>query len=95
MSVIPETKWHITGVNFWTEKDGIVVLSDGEAVYWTADAGATWTRSVKQRQWPGFFGVGEGKIIVGIKDSRGIGYSFNGGVTSLPDHSPCRPGCVP
>lgn len=25
--------------------------------------GGTWTRSVKQRQWPSHYGVGEGKII--------------------------------
>ena len=47
MSVIPETKHSITDVAFWTEKDGIVVLSKGEEVYWTADGGGTWTRAVK------------------------------------------------
>ena len=48
---------------------------------------------MKQRQWPGFFGVGEGKIIVGIEeDNRGIGYSFNGGrnFTSRPFNLPAR-----
>ena len=92
MSMIPETKWHITGVKFWTEKDGIVVLSDGEEVYWTADGGGTWTRSVKQRLWPSYVGVGEGKIIVDIKDSGGIGYSFNGGrnFTSRPFTLPAQ-----
>ena len=91
-SVIPETKYQITAVRFWTEKDGIVVLSGGEEVYWTADAGATWARSTKQRQWPGFFGVGEGKIIVGIAESGGAGYSFNGGrtFTSRPLVLPAR-----
>ena len=86
MSVIPETKWGITDVKFWTEKDGIAVLSGGEEVYWTADGGGTWTRSVKQRLWPSYYGVGEGKIIVGVKDGGGIGYSFNGGrnFTSRP-----------
>ena len=91
MSVIPETKWRITEVKFWTEKDGIVVLSNGEEVYWTADGGATWTRSVKQRLWPSLYGVGEGKIIVGLAN-RGIGYSFNGGrnFTSRPFSLPAQ-----
>lgn len=92
MSVVPETKWPLTDVKFWTEKDGIVVLSKGEEVYWTADAGRTWTRSVKQRLWPSLYGVGEGKIIVGVGDSGGIGYSFNGGrnFTSRPFNLPAR-----
>lgn len=92
MSVIPETKWRITEVRFWTEKEGIVVLSRGEEVYWTADGGGTWTRSVKQRLWPSLYGVGEGKIIVGLGDSGGIGYSFNGGrnFTSRPFNLPAR-----
>lgn len=78
-SVIPETKWSITDVQFWTELDGIVVLSGGEATYWTADGGETWTRSVIQRNWPSHTAVGgEGKIIVDVQH-RGIGYSFNGG----------------
>ena len=90
-SMIAETKWGITYLKFWTEKDGIVVLSGGEEVYWTADAGGTWTRSVKQRLWPSFYGVGEGKIIVGI-GHNGIGYSFNGGRTfsSRPFTVPAR-----
>jgi photosystem II stability/assembly factor-like uncharacterized protein len=79
MSVIPETRYHITSLEFWTEKDGIAVLSDGEGIYWTADGGATWTGSVRQRLWPSYYGVGEGKIIVAVKDGGGIGYSFNGG----------------
>jgi photosystem II stability/assembly factor-like uncharacterized protein len=92
MSVIPEAKWGITDVEFWTEKDGIVVLSGGEEVYWTADGGGTWTRSVKQRLWPSKYAVGEGKIIVGIGESREIGYSFNGGrnFTSRPFSLPAR-----
>ncbi len=96
MSVIPETKYGITAVNFWTEKDGIAVLSDGEAVYWTADAGETWTRSVMQRLWPSYYGVGEGKIIVGVKDGGGIVYSFNGGrnFTSRPFNLPASVAAV-
>ncbi len=92
MSVIPETKWRITDVKFWTEKDGIVVLSRGEEVYWTADGGGTWTRSVKQRLWPSLYGVGEGKIIVGVGEGGGIGYSVNGGrnFTSRPFNLPAR-----
>ncbi|MDP2996196.1 MAG: YCF48-related protein [Bryobacterales bacterium] len=92
MSVIPETKWGITDVKFWNEKDGIVVLSKGEEVYWTADGGETWTRSVKQRLWPSSHGVGEGKIIVGVGDDGGIGYSFNGGrnFSSRPFKLPAR-----
>jgi photosystem II stability/assembly factor-like uncharacterized protein len=91
-SVIPETKYDMTDVRFWTDKDGIAVLSAGEEVYWTADGGGTWTRSVKQRQWPSVYGVGEGKIIVGIGESGGIGYSFNGGrnFTSRPMTLPAR-----
>jgi photosystem II stability/assembly factor-like uncharacterized protein len=79
-------------VNFWTEKDGIVVLSGGEEVYWTADAGGTWTRAVKQRLWPSVYGVGEGKIIVGVGTGGGIGYSFNGGrnFTSRPFTLPAQ-----
>jgi photosystem II stability/assembly factor-like uncharacterized protein len=92
MSVIPETKRHITAVTFWTEKDGIVVLEKGEEVHWTGDGGATWTRSVKQRLWPGVHGIGEGKIIVAIGEGGGIGYSFNGGrnFTSRPFALPAR-----
>ncbi len=92
MSVIPETKYQITGVRFWTEQDGIVVLARGEEIYWTGDGGTTWTRSVKQRQWPSHYGVGEGKIIVGVGEAGGIGYSFNGGrnFTSRPFVLPAR-----
>jgi photosystem II stability/assembly factor-like uncharacterized protein len=92
MSVIPETKWSITDVEFWSEKDGIVTLSRGEEIYWTADGGETWTRSVKQRLWPSKHAVGEGKIIVGVGDDGGIAYSFNGGrnFTSRPFTLPAR-----
>ena len=92
MSVIPESKRPITAVRFWTEKDGIVVLAKGEALYWTGDGGTTWTRSVTQRLWPAVHGVGEGKIIVAIGEAGGIGYSFNGGrnFTSRPFALPAR-----
>ncbi len=92
MSVIPESKRPITAVRFWTEKDGIVVMERGEEVYWTSDGGTTWTRSVTQRLWPSAHGVGEGKIIVAIGESGGIGYSFNGGrnFTSRPFVLPAR-----
>ncbi len=92
MSVIPETEWEITDVEFWSEKDGIVVLSRGEEVYWTADGGGTWTRSVKQRLWPSKHAVGEGKIIVAVGPDGGIGYSFNGGrnFSSRPFTLPAR-----
>ncbi len=92
MSVIPETKHSITDVAFWTEKDGIVVLSKGEEVYWTTDGGGTWTRAVKQRLWPSQHAVGEGKIIVGVGEDGGIAYSFNGGrnFTSRPFTLPAR-----
>jgi len=91
-SVLPETKWHITDLNFWTEKDGVVVLARGEEIYWTADGGDTWTRSVKQRLWPSLHGVGEGKIIVSVGEDGGIGYSVNGGrnFTSRPFKLPAR-----
>ena len=90
--MIPETKHQITAVRFWTEKDGIVVLAKGEEIYWTADGGTTWTRSVTQRLWPAVHGVGEGKIIVAIGEDGGIGYSFNGGrnFTSRPFALPAR-----
>lgn len=92
MSTIPEAKRRITTVTFWTEKNGIVVLDRGEEVYWTADGGTTWTGSVRQRLWPSFYGVGEGKIIVGIGEGGGIVYSFNGGrnFTSRPFALPAR-----
>lgn len=92
MSVIPETTYQITAVRFWTEKDGLVVLAKGEALYWTGDGGATWTRSVTQRLWPAVHGVGEGKIIVAIGEDGGIAYSFNGGrnFTSRPFALPAR-----
>ena len=63
MSVIAETKWSITDVEFWNEKGGIVVLSKGE-----------------------------GKIIVGVGEDGGIGYSFSGGrnFTSRPFTLPAR-----
>jgi photosystem II stability/assembly factor-like uncharacterized protein len=80
-SLIPESKYGISDLHFWTEKDGIAVLTKGEEVYWTADGGASWTKSVKTRQWPCYFGVGEGKIIVSIRYDGGIAYSFNGGRT--------------
>lgn len=92
MSVIPDSKRSVTGLNFWTEQDGIAVLEKGEEVHWTNDGGATWTRSVTQRLWPSFYGVGEGKIIVGINEDGGIAYSFNGGrnFTSRPFELPAR-----
>jgi photosystem II stability/assembly factor-like uncharacterized protein len=80
MSVIPESSRSITSLHFWSEKDGIAVLDRGEEVYWTADAGGTWTRSVKQRLWPSYYGEGDGKIIVGAgESSQQMAYSFNGG----------------
>ncbi|MEP7272288.1 MAG: YCF48-related protein [Acidobacteriota bacterium] len=80
MSVIPESKRQISSLHFWSEKEGIAVLEKGEEVHRTADGGATWTRSVKQRLWPSFYGSGEGKLIVGAAE-RGdqIAYSVNGG----------------
>jgi photosystem II stability/assembly factor-like uncharacterized protein len=92
-SVIPETKHVITGVHFWSDKAGIVVLEKGEGVYWTTDAGATWTRSVKQRLWPSAHGVGEGKIIVSAgEDAKQMAYSFDGGrnFTTRPFPVPAR-----
>ncbi|HYN08468.1 MAG TPA: YCF48-related protein [Vicinamibacterales bacterium] len=92
-SIIPETKHVITGVHFWSDKAGIVVLEKGESVYWTTDAGATWTRSVKQRLWPSAHGVGEGKIIVSAdEDLKQMGYSFDGGrnFTTRPFAAPAR-----
>ena len=80
ISVIPETTRHISSLHFWSAKDGIAVLEKGEEVYWTADAGGTWTRSVKQRLWPSYHGQGDGKIIVGgDENGRQMAYSFNGG----------------
>jgi photosystem II stability/assembly factor-like uncharacterized protein len=92
-SVIPESKGTITGIHFWSEKDGVVVVDRGEELYWTADAGGTWTRSVKQRLWPSYYGAAEGKIMVGAgEDSKQMGYSFNGGrnFTTRPFPAPAR-----
>ncbi len=96
MSVIPEAMRRITGIKFWTEKDGIIVLDNGEEIRWTADGGATWTGSVRQRLWPSVTAVGEGKIIVEIKDGGGINYSFNGGrnFTSRPFTLPASPKAI-
>ena len=93
MSVIPDSKWHVTDISFWTENDGVAVLSGGEEVRWTNDGGATWTRAVKQRLWPSRYGVGGGQIIVGVGEGSGIGYSFDGGrtFTSRPFVLPARP----
>lgn len=80
MSVIPETKRRVTGLHFWSEKEGIAVLDAGEEVHWTVDGGGTWTRSVRQRLWPSYYGCGEGKLIVGaVESGREISYSVNGG----------------
>lgn len=80
MSVIPETTRRISSLHFWSEKEGIAVLDRGEEVHWTEDGGASWTRSVKQRLWPSYYGSGEGKIIVGVGESgQQIAYSVNGG----------------
>lgn len=80
MSVIPEARRIITSLHFWSEKDGIAVLDRGEELYSTADAGGTWTRSVKERLWPSHYGQGDGKIIVGgDENGRQMAYSFNGG----------------
>lgn len=92
-SVIPETKYAITDVYFWSDKAGIVVLSKGEVIYWTTDAGVSWTRSVKQRLWPSVHGAGEGKIIVSAaEDAKQMGYSFDGGrnFTTRPFPVPAR-----
>lgn len=53
-------------------------------------------RSVRQRLWPSAFGVGDGKIIVGIGEGGGIGYPFNGGsnFTSRPLALPARAAAV-
>ncbi len=78
-SVIPDTKDNIENVLFWSEKDGIVVLGSGQ-VFWTADAGATWTGSVNPPTWGSLWGNGQGKIIVGIPSGGAqAAYSFNGG----------------
>lgn len=92
MSVLPESKRRVTGVSFWTETDGIIVTARGEELFWTADGGATWTKAVKQRQWPSSFAVGSGTIIAVVGESGGIAYSFNGGrnFTSRPLALPAR-----
>jgi photosystem II stability/assembly factor-like uncharacterized protein len=80
MSAVPGAKRDITSIHFWSPNDGIVVLDGGEEVHWTADGGATWTRSTSSRLWPAYYGVGAGKIIVGANEgNRGMGYSFDGG----------------
>lgn len=80
MSAIPGGKRQITGIHFWSPNEGMVVLEKGEETHWTADGGATWTRSTSSRLWPAYYGVGAGKIIVAANEgNRGMGYSFNGG----------------
>jgi len=78
-SVIPATKHRVDEMHFWSEKDGIVVLSGGE-VLWTADAGGSWSGSVSAPAWKSHFASGQGKIIVGVSQNGSqAGYSFNGG----------------
>lgn len=91
-SVVPDTKHAIESIHFWSEKDGIAVLTSGK-VYWTADAGTTWTGSANPPAWRSYFASGKGKIVVGIhEDGRQIGYSFNGGrmFSSRPAALPAR-----
>jgi photosystem II stability/assembly factor-like uncharacterized protein len=78
-SVIPSTKHQIDSVHFWSEKDGMVLLSSGQT-FWTADAGATWTGSATPPEWRSFYGAAGGRMVVGVKEGGNeIGYSFNGG----------------
>lgn len=78
-SLIPGTKHAVDAIHFWSEKDGVAVLSSGQT-YWTADAGATWTGSVNSPPWRSFYASGEGKTVVGVSEGgRQIGYSFDGG----------------
>jgi hypothetical protein len=79
-------------LHFWSENNGIVVLSSGQ-VHWTADSGATWTGSLNSPNWYSTYASGEGKIIVGVNSGgRSIGYSFNGGrsFTSRPITFPAQ-----
>lgn len=78
-TVIPAANRGIGTIHFWSEKDGLVLLSSGQT-YWTADAGETWTGSVNSPSWRSYYASGEGKILVGVSENgRQIGYSFNGG----------------
>lgn len=78
-SVIPETRHQIDEVHFWSETDGLVLLSSGQT-YWTADGGGSWTGSANAPAWKSYYASGEGKILVGVNaNGRQIGYSFNGG----------------
>jgi photosystem II stability/assembly factor-like uncharacterized protein len=90
LAVIPDSKRPVTDLKFWSEKDGIAVLDRSEEVHWTADGGATWTKSLNPQRWPAYYGVGEGKIIVGVGEGGGAAYSFNGGrsFTSRPMQLP-------
>lgn len=96
MAVVPDSKRRVTQVNFWSDRDGLLIMDRGEEVFWTADGGTTWTRATKQRLWPSMYGIGEGQIIVGIGESGGIAYSFNGGrnFTSRPLALPARVAAV-
>jgi len=95
-SVIPATKHGIDSIHFWSEKDGLAVLSSGKT-FWTADAGTTWTGSVNPPSWRSHYASGEGKMIVGVNRSgQQIGYSFNGGrnFTSRPANLPTEANAI-
>ena len=80
-SVIPATKHRVDSIHFWSENDGIVLLASGQ-VFWTADAGTTWTGSTNPPSWRSHYASGGGKIVVGVNENgRQVGYSFNGGRT--------------
>ncbi len=90
-AVIPDTKWPITAVHFWSEKDGFVVLKDGKAL-WTADGGGSWTGTANAPQWLSHYGGAQGQIVGVHEDGSLIAYSFNGGrnFTSRPFKTPAR-----
>ncbi len=92
LALAPDVRRKFTSLHFWSRTHGIAVADRGEEVHWTEDGGSTWGRSTRQRLWPAVFATGEGRIIVGVGENGGIGYSFDGGrsFVSRPFTLPAR-----
>jgi hypothetical protein len=55
--VIPATNRGIDAIHFWSETDGLVLLSSGET-FWTADGGETWNRIGDPPSWRSYYASG-------------------------------------